>query len=211
MEKTESGRTIQVTDESGNRCEATYPKRARGLVKHGRARYVDESTICLLRPPDHDSREDIPMSEEYIVSEANAGVINPDYDPANYIGKNMLQPPLTVRDVLNAILSIQQDSEYLHAAIEQVGKMGPVEAPGVNFDTRPAAIGDMVKAREETNRQMLALLNRMYDDLNASSNASDSWLDKQTLRDQMFQLLKDPDTEPCTRDTITDKLLSMLD
>ena len=47
-------KNIIVVDEQGNQYEATYPKRAKGLVKNGRARFVDEHTICLACPPsDH--------------------------------------------------------------------------------------------------------------------------------------------------------------
>ena len=41
-------KNIVVTDAKGNAIGSTYPKRARGLVKHGRAVYVDDCTICLL-------------------------------------------------------------------------------------------------------------------------------------------------------------------
>jgi hypothetical protein len=44
---------IAVVDESGKCYEATYLKRAKGLVKHGRARFIDENTICLACPPDN--------------------------------------------------------------------------------------------------------------------------------------------------------------
>lgn len=45
-------KNVCVVDEQGNEYEATYPKRAKGLVKNGRARFLDESTICLACPPD---------------------------------------------------------------------------------------------------------------------------------------------------------------
>ncbi len=49
MQKTDSEKkTVVVIDEYGNKLESTYPKRAKGLVKSGRARYVDENTILLL-------------------------------------------------------------------------------------------------------------------------------------------------------------------
>lgn len=45
-------KTVRVLDEAGNEYEATYPKRAKGLVKHGRARFADESqTAIILREP----------------------------------------------------------------------------------------------------------------------------------------------------------------
>ena len=45
-------KNVRIFDEQGNEYEATYPKRAKGLVKNGRARFVDENKICLACPPD---------------------------------------------------------------------------------------------------------------------------------------------------------------
>jgi hypothetical protein len=44
-------KNIKVIDSNGIQYEATYPKRAKGLVKNGRARFIDEHTICLACPP----------------------------------------------------------------------------------------------------------------------------------------------------------------
>ena len=41
-------KNIRVVDESGKEYESTYPKRAKGLVKSGRAHFIDENCICLL-------------------------------------------------------------------------------------------------------------------------------------------------------------------
>ena len=55
-------KTVNVIDEAGNRYEATYVKRARGLVKSGRARFIDD-TICLACPPnDNKFSEDNSMT-----------------------------------------------------------------------------------------------------------------------------------------------------
>lgn len=72
-------KNIAVIDEQGNKYEATYLKRAKGLVKSGRARFVDEKTICLARPPD--KSEDKTMSENmgsknYSSEDLNAKIIN---------------------------------------------------------------------------------------------------------------------------------------
>ena len=40
-------KNVTVTDETGKNIGTTYPKRARGLVKNGRALYVDDCTIRL--------------------------------------------------------------------------------------------------------------------------------------------------------------------
>ena len=41
---------IEVIDEQGVHLQNTYERRARGLVKKGRAYYVTASCICLFTP-----------------------------------------------------------------------------------------------------------------------------------------------------------------
>ena len=43
-------KNVSVIDENGITQGSTYPKRAAGLVKKGRARWIDGSTICLCAP-----------------------------------------------------------------------------------------------------------------------------------------------------------------
>ncbi len=52
-------KNIIVVDEQGNEYEATYPKRAKGLVKNGRARFIAENKICLACPPNKILEDDI--------------------------------------------------------------------------------------------------------------------------------------------------------
>jgi len=51
-------KNVIVTDEAGNFYEPTYPKRAQGLIKNGRARAIGENKICLTKPIDN--RADAP-------------------------------------------------------------------------------------------------------------------------------------------------------
>lgn len=54
-------KNVTVTDETGKIIGATYPRRARGLVKNGRALYVDDCTIRLsarAKPSDDKSEVD---------------------------------------------------------------------------------------------------------------------------------------------------------
>lgn len=59
-------KNVIVTDEFDNRIGLTYPKRARGLVKNGRAEYVSDDRIRLLKgahaPSGKNDTEDIKMS-----------------------------------------------------------------------------------------------------------------------------------------------------
>lgn len=60
-------KNIIVLDENDNMAGQTYPKRARGLVRSGRAEFVDEGTIRLVTQPSADyydnERKDENMSE----------------------------------------------------------------------------------------------------------------------------------------------------
>ncbi len=61
-------KNIIVVDEQGNEYEATYPKRAKGLVKNGRARFIGENKICLACPPQNFETEDIKCQKILIKS-----------------------------------------------------------------------------------------------------------------------------------------------
>ena len=92
-------KTVRVIDGQGNLLEATYPKRAKGLVKHGRARFIDEQTICLTCPPNR-SLEEPKMSEEY----KETFTLNP-------------------AEILKRIDEIQHDDAYIMQALETLEKI----------------------------------------------------------------------------------------
>lgn len=96
-------KNIAVIDEQGNRYEATYPKRAKGLVKNGRARFVDEKTICLACPPY--------KSEDKIMSE-------------NMGSKGYSLENLDVLENLSVLekLSVEKDSSEDLSAVEEIKK-----------------------------------------------------------------------------------------
>ena len=131
-------KNIIVVDEQGNQYEATYPKRAKGLVKNGRARFVDNHTICLVCPPDVDL-EDKTMSENKEIS---------------------------IAYLLEQIEKIAAQTDYLNVAIEKLAKLEYC-APecGSPPDERAKALGDIVRCRETTNQQLIAFYQKLYEDL----------------------------------------------
>lgn len=134
-------KNITVVDEQGNKYEATYPRRAKGLVKHGRARFVDEHTICLACPPQIET-EDNTMSENTAKSET------------------MVTKKYTVEYVLEQIEKITADTTYLLEAIKECSN------PACN-DGCAIALGNMVEHREKTNRQLIAFYEKVYSNLTA--------------------------------------------
>ena len=145
-------KNVIVVDEQGNEYEATYPKRAKGLVKNGRARFVDENKICLVCPPNI-NLEDNKMTEDIKIE----NVYNINY-------------------ILLQIAKIQEQTEYLNNAIEKLSEMGDGEcghpgSPGnIQGQAKAQAMCDIVRCRETTNQQMLSIYEKMYDDLKPANN-----------------------------------------
>lgn len=92
-----NGLSVQVKDENGKLIGMTYPKRAKGLLKKGRAQYVNDSEIRLhnaLRPTsENEMTEDVYMNNnENIIVDANTGeaveTVNAQQAPQGYIIKH---------------------------------------------------------------------------------------------------------------------------
>ena len=148
-------KNIVVVDEQGNEYEATYPKRAKGLVKNGRARFVGENKICLACPPDMIS-EDKKMSDNTINTKT-AQIAN---ETADDVSK------FTVNYILEQIEKIAASTEYLNRAVAEIGQLQEsTEFPMEGYMSKAEAICQVVTCRETTNQQMLRLYEKMYDDL----------------------------------------------
>ena len=138
-----------VVDEQGNEYEATYPKRAKGLVKNGRARFVGENKICLVCPPDK------PMEEDYM---------------SNNINKNQ---------VFNQIAELQKSLESIDKILYKIqcvtdsqSYVEPEEGEPIPLDYLPdvamekiKAIREIVLEREKTINKMLDFYLKLYQDL----------------------------------------------
>ena len=131
-------KTIKVVDTQGNQYEATYPKRAKGLVKKGRARFVDETTICLARPPYH--------TEDEIMEENETILTTPESEAAQF----------DAAYVIAKIEQIMADSETRKRSLELLASDRLDE-----FGNTALAIGNMIEARERTNQEMIGLLKRI--------------------------------------------------
>ncbi len=140
-------KNIEVVDEAGNVYEPTWPKRAKGLVKNGRARFVDENKICLACPP-------VMKTEDKQMSNTN-----------NIFGE------MTVQDILVRIASIVNQTSYIAEVADALKTMGDGDSgdscsPGnLMGQAKAEALGAIVTTREATNQQILKLYEKMYDDM----------------------------------------------
>ena len=177
-------KNIIVVDEQGNYYEATYPKRAKGLVKNGRARFIDENTICLACPP-YDM-EDNNMSN----------------NTENMAVETKSTERLTMDYILGQIEKIATEAEYLHNAISELSKTNSGGPGDVGTQEKAHALGEIVTSRERTNQRLLSLYEKMYDDLKSQSAPTE----RERIIDTMLESLGNRNVARKTQDAIVDIL-----
>ena len=181
-------KNIVVVDEQGNYYEATYPKRAKGLVKNGRARFIDENTICLACPP-YDM-EDNNMSN----------------NTENMAMETKPTEKLTMDYVLGQIEKVATETEYLHNAISELSKINSTGPGDIGAHGKTEALRYIVTSREQTNQRLLSLYEKMYDDLKPQSVPNE----RERLIGMMLGQLENPNVPPTTQDAIVDILATSL-
>lgn len=182
-------KNIVVVDEQGNEYEATYLKRAKGLVKHGRARFLSENRICLACPPNRDLEEH--KMNEYMDTKQENGfdsvesteLIHADTE-SNITAKS---EALTMDYVLLKIEEIHRaslETSKLGQTVDAILNMPLSDSPngGLGDSDRAQAIKAVFQSREETYHQLLGLYERMYDDLKPKQPAANiSFRDTEVL------------------------------
>ncbi len=152
-------KNIIVVDENGNEYEATYPKRAKGLVKNGRARFIDENTICLACPSDN-KLEGMNMSEN---KSTNQTKNIPNVEPSVNVDN-----ALTAREIFERIAELQKqltESSYhsLHRLADSISSVCENESEE-KLD-QIVEVCNVFMMRETTFQKMLEFYEKMYNDL----------------------------------------------
>ncbi len=132
-------KNVIVVDEQGNEYEATYPKRAKGLVKNGRARFVGENKICLACPPDKILEEE-----------------------------KMEENKLSAKEIFVQLTILQKQlTENSQTSLHRLGDaLSTFEGENVeNSRDQISEICDVFKTRELTLLKMLEMYEKMYDDV----------------------------------------------
>lgn len=162
-------KNVNVVDDLGNRYVPTYAKRAKGLVKNGRARWVDENTICLACPPDDIDLEDAKMENKINpIENMQVEKVNPNLAATLKVAEKIgVGNGVTVRDILDRMDKIIAQGDAFMEVVQQIKDIPVNESPegGQDGANRAMAIGDIYRAREATNQKMLAMLETMYNDM----------------------------------------------
>ena len=184
-------KNIIVVDENGNKYEATYPKRAKGLVKNGRARFINENTICMLCPPKIKLEDNYMSENKKIDSINNTNIPNNSGTPEevadaisnslNSTSEQQSSEKLTMDYLLGKIEEISLGQSFVTDAISELGKMKSGGPGDVGTQEQAKAVGEIIKAREMTNQKLIALYEKMYDDLTSKQT---------TLKEMAMQALE---------------------
>ena len=154
-------KTVGVRDEAGNRYEATYMRRAKGLVKNGRARFADESQseIILTCPPNqHLILEDKTMTELIMKTEENAADIGAEMYSYEY--------------ALRQIELICHQMDHIHLALSELGRLDNEPTPtGGSARFVAESMAEVVKCRETTTQKLIDFYAKMYEDLKPRTQA----------------------------------------
>ena len=157
-------KNIIVVDENGNKYEATYPKRAKGLVKNGRARFINENTICMLCPPK------IKLEDNYMSENKNA--TQKSEVPITEKSKNTV----SINYVMTQIEQLHNELTDLKNTINNIGCVIDADRCGEENDENITVNGEVALAkikaitevfhhREESLQSLLAFYQKVYDDL----------------------------------------------
>lgn len=138
-------KNVIVVDEQGNEYEATYPKRAKGLVKNGRARFVGKNKICLACPPDK-IMEETKMEDNKLTAKEIFEQLT------------ILQKQLTE----NSQTSLHRLSDAIESACGDEGDERNHE--------QIAVICDVFNTREVTLLKLLGMYEKMYNDVQNEEN-----------------------------------------
>ncbi len=133
-------RNITVTDAQGNLYQPTWPKRAKGLVKRGRAVYLNESAICLTPPPRN--------TEEKAMT-----------------ATDILQKIFELAQDKKHIDDALQTLQFMPDKTENGNCGAPVDVAG---QAKADAIAQVACAAESTRQQLLSFYIRVYNDLNGA-------------------------------------------
>jgi hypothetical protein len=163
-----------VVNKENQPIGVTYPKRAKGLVKKGRARYAGEMKIVLdedaapARPPISFNKSEDKMDKLNLDSER---IIDNDGNVLTFEPEALSEAkPLTLQDILKRIDAITSQSAYILQALENISAIDTNGSRDGSPGEKAKAIGEIVRRREDTNQRIITMLERMYEDLRAQAD-----------------------------------------
>ncbi len=181
-------KNIIVVDAHGKKYGTTYLKRAKGLVKQGRARFLAQNMLCLACPPNQ-NLEDNNMSDQTMENrisehEEFQNISTETVGACTAADDAPTSDKYSMEYCLEQIERIGRQTEYLDHVLSELRQMDNDSLA----NQKATALSDVVKYRETTNQQMLAFYGKMYDDLKKPA-VTDAVSQKARLQEQLMAIM----------------------
>ncbi|MDE6910747.1 MAG: hypothetical protein K2P44_09800 [Lachnospiraceae bacterium] len=181
-------KNIIVVDAHGKKYGTTYLKRAKGLVKQGRARFLAQNMLCLACPPEQ-NLEDNDMSDQTMENrisehEEFQNISTETVGACTAADDAPTSDKYSMEYCLEQIERIGRQTEYLDHVLSELRQMDNDSLA----NQKATALSDVVKCRETTNQQMLAFYGKMYDDLKKPA-VTDAVSQKARLQEQLMAIM----------------------
>lgn len=154
-------KNITVIDENGNILEHTYPKRANGLVKKGRAQRISDLSIRLC--PSLGKEENKMAKNIYEVLDNQISQLQ------NQLQNEDTEASTPVRLQILKTLEAVNSQEQISKVIDLVEKQLDFLQDSLKTDT---CLPENALARETTRQKMLDLMEKLIDKTGEKSNES---------------------------------------
>ncbi len=160
-------KNITVVDENGKEYEPTYLRRAQGLVKHGRARFVAGDTICLTRPLNEIMEDKLLSDNKNLAGSDN---VNPTIKHVMSIAEKISkeqknESKVSIEYIMEKINQILENKQHIVDTIDALRNFKNNDSMngGMGDAGKAEALGIIVRSREQTNQQLLKILEKMLD------------------------------------------------
>ncbi len=185
-------KNIIVVDSQGKKCGVTYLKRAKGLVKQGRARFLAQDMLCLACPPKQNLEEPV-MSEQTneIIENKTEYETEIEYkettenQEVKQSQQNSTPDKFSIEYCLTQLEHLAHQTDYLEQSIFELKQLDSDPFCG----HKASAISDVVKSREATNQQLISFYMKMYDDLKTPAPV-DTITHKVHLQEKLLKVME---------------------
>ena len=160
-------KNVRVVDEQGNEYEATYPKRAKGLVKNGRARFADENTICLACPPekfnfteDNIMTDNSKINVNKITGEVTENTAKTEEMPAEGFSKYTLDYALEQLEKVRC-----ESAKFAVETRENIGEIKSAGPGDIGAEAAGDALRTLIQEQEQNYRRLIDFYIEMINEL----------------------------------------------
>lgn len=149
-------KNITVTDENGNIAGSTYPKRALGLVKKDRARWINADTICLCA---QDMEEKTMANNFYEIFDNQITKMQEQIKDDN--PETAMPVRMQILKTMETFRAQEQGTKILDMIKTQLDFLKDDLTKTSDIDFSNTANSAAFLSREETKQKMLALMEKL--------------------------------------------------